>query len=219
MQTAAWLLVAALCALLFWWPVLCSPLLLLLVVRAVLFLAPGKAQAGPPRKGAGEALVVLGLQQVLCEDERQHPGGYALIARANEQIAVARQLGDDVFYPRLEFKRWDPLGYLLFGGRLTQGFEGAALAADLDQSGGAQFAVNRPDAFSSGDFAATLDERGIERLTILGLNAASNVLRTARSARKRCFKVTIVSDTVLYKSEEQKRRALRTAHREGIEVK
>lgn len=209
--------IAALVALCFFLPFWAAMLILAaLLVRVLFFVLPTSAKEGS--NGPHHALLVMDMQEALCGAEGQYKDGHKLIEAVNSQIEKAKQLGDEIVYLRQEFKPWDPLCYLSFGGRLLRGVNDTALVVGLDTSGGPQFVKTRQDAFSSPYFSNYLESKKIGSVTIVGLDAAACVLRTAQGAFRRGLSVTIVEDAVLSRSKKLKQRALSTARHEGAVI-
>ena len=144
---------------------------------------PNSPQSTPPAMKA--ALLVIDVQQGLCEGEHQAFESAHVISRINRVSAKARAAGVPVIFIQHESQT----GYLEFGTRAWQLAEGLhAEPADL------RLRKATPDSFLRTDLEATLKARGITDLIICGMHTEFCVDTTTRRALALGYSVILVAD-------------------------
>lgn len=131
------------------------------------------------------AVLVIDVQQGLCEGDGAAFDVEGVIARINSVTRKARRVGVPVFFVQHESQR----GYLEFATaawQLATGLE----AADTDQ----RIRKTTPDSFLRTELEAVLQQAGIEHLVICGMHSEFCVDTTARRALALGYPVTLVSD-------------------------
>ena len=131
------------------------------------------------------AVLVIDVQQGLCEGEGKAHDCDGLFANINCVTAQARSVGAPVIFIQHESKA----GYLEHGSvawRLADGLHVAP--EDL------RIRKTTPDAFLRTTLAAVLKERGIDHLVVCGMHTEFCVDTTTRQALAHGFPVTLVAD-------------------------
>jgi nicotinamidase-related amidase len=153
--------------------------------------------------GTRTALVVLDVQEEYTGPTARAPFPYAdsetLIERINALAKHRAASNLEVVYVKQVYS--DTLAQfvslLLLGKRGWPGSAGAQLDQRLSRSSELVLEKPRADAFSSAQFRDFIVARQIGRLELVGLDGAGCVDVTARSARARGLRVTIVQDAVV----------------------
>lgn len=139
--------------------------------------------------GKGEtmktALLVIDVQQGLCEGEGAAYGCAELIARINTVSAKARAAGVPVIFIQHE----STIGYLEYASREWQLAEG--LQAD---PGDLRIRKTTPDAFLKTRLQETLAERGVTQLAVCGMHSEFCVDTTTRKALALGYPVILLAD-------------------------
>jgi len=148
----------------------------------------------------GEVMVVIDVQEDFTSASTYDPGTVEqTLSRINALLADARDKGVPVLNIRHVFKGAyvNLLVRLLSGGR--GGARSAGLGTDqrLHLGADAEFVKHRGDAFSNPEFEKWLDQHGIGKLVIVGLDGNACVKSTADGALNRGYRVEIVDDAVL----------------------
>jgi len=144
--------------------------------------------------------------------ERQIAG---VLAAANLVLERCAADGVPVIYIRNAFRPLDPSN-LLRNRAAIAGTPGAALEPRVVQVTPAKHLLKRrPDAFSNPALGACLAESGAEELLIAGVFADACVAATARSALRRGFKVTLLTDAIGAASDAARERAFASLGRSG----
>lgn len=131
------------------------------------------------------AVVVIDVQQGLCEGDGKAFECEAIIARINALARKARSAGIPVIYVQHE----SASGYLEFGSgawQLAMGLEAAA--------GDTRIRKTTPDAFLKTDLETVLRQAGVQQLVICGMHTEFCVDTTTRRALALGFPVVLVSD-------------------------
>ncbi|PLP98318.1 cysteine hydrolase family protein [Cupriavidus pauculus] len=131
------------------------------------------------------ALIVIDVQQGLCEGDEACVDAQATIERINHVSAAARKASVPVIFVQHESKS----DYLRFGSDRWQ------LASGLDV-GDADARVRKttPDSFHRTDLAEVLQARGVSALVICGMQTDFCVDTTTRRALALGYPVTLVAD-------------------------
>lgn len=131
------------------------------------------------------AVLVIDVQQALCEGPGAVHDGPGTIARINTVTQRARAAGVPVVFIQHE----SPTGELVFqsaGWQLTRGLK--AEPAD------ARVRKTTPDSFLRTDLPAMLAAQGIEQLVVCGMHTEFCVDTTTRRALALGYPVTLVAD-------------------------
>lgn len=133
------------------------------------------------------AVLVIDVQQGLCEGEAYAAGAPQLIERINTVTAAARAAGAPVVL--VQHAAADPAD------PLHRGTPGWQLADGLHtEPGDLRVHKTTPDAFERTDLAPRLRERGIDELVVCGLQTEFCVDTTTRRALALGYPVTLVAD-------------------------
>jgi nicotinamidase-related amidase len=131
------------------------------------------------------AVLVIDVQQGLCEGEGKAHDCQGLFSNINRVTAQARSVGAPVIFIQHE----SPAGYLEYGSAAWQLADGLHVAqADL------RLRKTTPDSFLRTSLDTILKERGIDHLVICGMHSEFCVDTTTRQALARGLPVTLVSD-------------------------
>ena len=191
---------------------------------ALAFLIPGDApaQLRAPSLVGGAALLVLDLQVDFVDPAGRLPISRdqisPVLAAANRAIAAANgHLA--VAYIGNEYGFWDIPGNWFRRGAAMKNSFGSALDPLVTRIAGAPyFAKHRGDAFSNEALERFLVSNDIGRVVLAGVYADACIYCTARSAINRGYRVTVLADAVGAASDEDRRAALRSLSRLGVEV-
>jgi nicotinamidase/pyrazinamidase len=191
---------------------------------AILASIPGDApaQLRAPSLVGGAALLVLDLQVDFVDPAGRLPISRdqisPVLAAANRAIAAANgHLA--VAYIGNEYGFWDIPGNWFRRGAAMKSSFGSALDPLVTRIAGAPyFAKHRGDAFSNDALERFLVSNDIERVVLAGVYADACIYCTARSAINRGYRVTVLADAVGAASDEDRRAALRSLSRLGVEV-
>ena len=131
------------------------------------------------------AVLVIDVQQGLCEGEGAPFDCAGTITRINRVTQKARSAGVPVIFVQHE----SPADYLVHGSAAWQ------LAAGLDvQPGDIKIRKTTPDSFLRTDLEARLRALGVDEIVICGMHSEFCVDTTARKALALGFPVVLVSD-------------------------
>jgi nicotinamidase/pyrazinamidase len=180
------------------------------------------AQLRAPSLVGGAALLVLDLQVDFVDPSGRLPisrdqispvlaAANRAIADANGHLAVA--------YIGNEYGFWNIPGNWFRRGAAMKSSIGSALDSLVTRIAGAPyFAKHRGDAFSNDALERFLVSNDIGRVILAGVYADACIYCTARSAINRGYRVTVLADAVGAASDEDRRAALRSLSRLGVEV-
>lgn len=131
------------------------------------------------------AVLVIDVQQGLCEGANAAYDGEGTISHINEATRKARMAGATVIFVQHESKQ----GYLEHGSASWQ------LAHGLEvEPSDIRLRKTTPDSFLRTELEATLRAHGIEKLVICGMHTEFCVDTTTRRALALGFPVMLVSD-------------------------
>lgn len=131
------------------------------------------------------ALLVIDVQQRLCQGEEDSYDSPGLIDRINTAADRARAAGATVVFIQHEGRN----------GYLERGTDDWQLARGLRSAPSDLFiGKTTPDAFNSTPLERTLRERGVEELVVCGMHSEFCVDTTVRRALALGFPVVIVAD-------------------------
>ncbi|WP_306027105.1 cysteine hydrolase [Stappia sp. MMSF_3263] len=145
----------------------------------------------------GRALLVIDMQ----EDFTRALGKRAFdtgarddaLSRVNDLIHAAHEEGSPVIFLRQQFRDWPVrlVASLLLGGAGNPGRAGQRIDRALDTQGAHVLVKHVGDGFSNRELEWLLDEAGVGRLRLAGLDLAHCVAQTAHGARNRGYAVEI----------------------------
>jgi nicotinamidase-related amidase len=131
------------------------------------------------------AVLVIDVQQGLCEGEGKAHDCEGLVANINRITQQARSVGAPVIFIQHESNA----GYLAHGTAAWQLADGLQVArTDI------RIRKNTPDSFLRTRLETILKELGIDHLVVCGMHTEFCVDTTTRQALARGFPVTLVSD-------------------------
>lgn len=131
------------------------------------------------------ALLVIDVQQGLCEGEGRAHASDEVIARINQVAARARSAGAPVVF--IQHESVD--GYLEHGTREWQLADGLMAQAD-----DLRVRKTTPDAFLKTRLQALLEEQGVNALIVCGMHTEFCIDTTTRRALALGYPVTLVAD-------------------------
>jgi nicotinamidase/pyrazinamidase len=164
-------------------------------------------EAGVPRPGPGDALVIVDVQRdFLPGGALAVPGGDRVIAPLNRCAAHFAALG----LPVVASRDWHPADHCSFAAQggpwpphCVAGTSGAAFAETLRLPPATETISKATtaerdaySAFGGTPLEAWLRERGVRRLFVGGLATDYCVLQTVGDARERGFEVVVVEDAI-----------------------
>ncbi len=178
---------------------------LFLLVAGVMWwaMSPTRGQRIDRYAAPRQALLVVDIQEDYTGPHARKPfrDGDRIVAAANRLIENADALGLETVYIRNEFA--NPVLRAMAGGMNAPGASGTAIDARIRQVPGAPtLAKHRSDAFSNPDLDAYLRRRQVDRLWIVGLDAAYCVKSTMQGALNRGYQVTVVTDGIATESSQ-----------------
>jgi nicotinamidase/pyrazinamidase len=192
---------------------------------ALLASIPGDApaQLRTPSPVGGTALLLLDLQVDFVDPAGRLPISRdqisPVLAAANRAIAAAKSGLLAVAYIGNEYGFWDVPGNWFRRGAAMKSCFGSGLDPLVTRIAGAPyFAKHRGDAFSNDALDRFLVSNDIGRVVLAGVYADACIYCTARSAINRGYRVTVLADAVGAASDEDRRAALRSLSRLGVEV-
>ncbi|MDP2015459.1 cysteine hydrolase family protein [Hydrogenophaga sp.] len=131
------------------------------------------------------ALLIIDVQQGLCEGEGRAFESDQVIARINQLAAQARS----VYAPVVFIQHESTSGYLEHGTREWQLADGLQV-----QPGDLRVRKKTPDAFLNTDLEALLKARGVKEVIVCGMHTEFCVDTTTRRALALGYPVTLVAD-------------------------
>ena len=132
-----------------------------------------------------QALVVIDVQQGLCEGEGQAWQFAQVIDRINQVACKARQAGVPVIFVQHEGRS----GYLTHGSREWQLADGL-----VNEAQDIRVRKTTPDAFLRTDLQQRLDALGIQELVVCGMHSEFCVDTTTRRALALGYPVILLED-------------------------
>jgi len=139
----------------------------------------------------------------------------SLISHVNTLVEMAEEKGWYLIWIRSEVV--NPLLNVL-NNTLARGSKGAELDERLNTSVGQVVVKRRNDAFNRTSLDSILEEEGIGRLVVAGLDAESCVLSVIQAASNRGYPLTVYTGTVIGKEEGLMAEVLETYRDLGVEV-
>ncbi len=174
----------------------------------------------PIPKGSDQtALLVIDIQEGTTGDvsftESYQTQSEELIRNINLITDEARRRNWSVIYIRSEVV--NPLLNLL-NSTLARGSEGAALDKRLTSDSGIVVTKRKSDAFNKTELDQVLREKRVGRLVLVGLDAEHCVLSTIQAAQNRNYRVSVIREAVIAKTDAGKAEALNRFRSMGVEV-
>lgn len=197
-------------------------LMMSLLIGAAITLASCDRDEQTKPSGDTTALVLCDLQRSFLQSNGEMPVARdevdPLIKAVNAIIDAAHHRVVPVIYIRDEYSPFQFIGNLFRHGAALRYEAGSAFDPRVNSTAGVCFSKQSADAFSNEAFESYLQTTGIGRLVIAGVFADSCVLETAKSARARGYKVTIISDAVASSSNSGRDNGVRQLKDAGAEV-
>jgi nicotinamidase-related amidase len=131
------------------------------------------------------ALLIIDMQQGLCEGEGRAYASDTVIARINHVANRLREAGVPIVFIQHE----STSGYLEHGTREWQLADGLQV-----QPGDLRVRKKTPDAFLNTDLEALLKARGVEEVIVCGMHTEFCIDTTVRRALALGYPVTLVAD-------------------------
>ena len=195
-----------------------------LVVNLVIFnITASKVTEGAPienRDPERVALLVIDIQEGTTGStsitESYITQSETLIAHVNTLVADAVAKGWTIVWVRSEVT--NPLINIL-NSTMARGSIGAELDGRLDTSAGEIVVKKKNDSFANTPLDAILEEKGIGRLVIAGLDAEHCVHAAIEAAVNRGYELTVFEETVIAEEEATMAEMLETYKAKGVEVR
>lgn len=184
--------------------------------------ANSEAARRQPRERRQGALLAMDLQWDFLRAEGRLPIApqqiAGVIAAMNEALQCAARRRLEVIYITNAFASLDPLN-LLRNRAAIENSAGAILDPRVQRvAPSVHFIKRRRDAFSNRDLVVYLSERGVKELLIGGVYADACVAATTRTALRRGFNVTVLTDAVGAISDDRRERACAALARQGAKL-
>ena len=175
-----------------------------------------------PLRGPGTALVLLNYQRDYLRADGRMPvaqdqvGG--LIKATNKMIAAMKQQPSPIIYTINEFSPFQP--FIGIGQNFSaMRFEaGSALDQRVHFLGGVYFSSGEWDAFANPQFDRHLQLIGAGELVFAGPYPERAALDTVREAKRRGYKVSVISDAVASSNAQRRDAALQALKEAGATV-
>ena len=195
-----------------------------LVVNLVIFnITATKVSEGVPienRDPESVALLVIDIQEGTTGGtsitESYIKQSETFIAHVNTLVAGAPDKGWTIVWVRSEVT--NPLINIL-NSTMARGSIGAELDGRLDTAAGEVIVKKKNDSFANTPLDAILEEKGIGRLVIAGLDAEHCVLTAIEAAVNRGYQLTVIEETVIGEDEASMAEMLETYKALGVEVR
>ena len=194
-----------------------------LVVNYFMFgiIATGVSEGEPIENRDPErvALLVIDIQEgttgSISFTESSIDQSESLIADVNRLVSEAVASGWHIIWIRTEVT--NPLINVL-NSTLARGSLGAELDRRLDTSIGELVVKKRNDSFINTPLDSILEERGIGRLVVAGLDAEHCVLNAIEAAVNRGYELTVFEETVIAEDDAKMAEMLETYKAMGVEL-
>lgn len=170
------------------------------------------------------ALLLLDLQRDFLEADGRLTVGKGnaepVILSANRLLNHAAKAGWKPILIKNEFRKRDWIGNFLRNDAAIEGAAGAEIDPRVPLPAMAPtFSKSRSDAFTNPALERTLKDASIRRLVVVGVMTEACVCATVKSAIRRGFEVTVVSDGVASTKESLKQSGLKEMQRAGAGLK
>jgi len=168
------------------------------------------------------ALIVIDVQKAVTDKEDRLKFGYNrcgdCIMNINRLISYGQKHGWEIIYVIHSTPWYHLLPAAFTGFRFMQGSENVEFDERLHLAGKNIFEKIFGSALTNGKLRKLLKKNGIEKIILCGLAADACVSATARGALARSYKVTVVSDSCIAKTEERAKSAFEKLAKEEIEI-
>ncbi|OGF48880.1 MAG: hypothetical protein A2231_07710 [Candidatus Firestonebacteria bacterium RIFOXYA2_FULL_40_8] len=168
------------------------------------------------------ALIVVDVQRAVTNKEDKFKFGYNrcgdCIMNINRLIAYGQKVGWDIIYVGHSTPWYHPIHAAVTGFSFMKGSEDARFDERLQVLSNNIFHKMYGSAFSNGKLKKLLKTNGIERVMVCGLAADGSVSSTAKSALAKGYKVTVVSDSCMAKTDERAKAAYEKLAAAEIEI-
>jgi nicotinamidase-related amidase len=166
-----------------------------------------------------EAILILDVQEDFTGEHARMPvsasQASAMIDSLNKLIDHMQGSGTEIIYIGNEFSRWDPAN-LFRNFAAVRGSKGAKLDKRLHVVNNNYFSKHQGNAFTNPRLPDFLQKRGIHSVYIAGLYSEGCVSASVRGAIKTGFNVTVLTDCLASKKDQNKDRAIARFGKKGI---
>ncbi len=173
-------------------------------------------------RGTGTALMLIGDQADYLQPNGRMPVAQdqagPLIEATNAMITAARNNTTLVFYTRDEASPFQFVSNHERNDATPRLWGGSEIDPRLDAYAGPYFSKSRANAFCNDKLETWLDEQNIGRLVVGGAYANRAVEATVKSALRRKYKVTVISDAIAAGGADQRDAALNAMKDAGATV-
>ena len=198
--------------------------IVILIVNLLVFnITASKVTEGEPIKNRDPeqvALLVIDIQEGTT-GEASVTKNYirqseSLITHVNSLVAEARAKGWTLIWVRSEVT--NPLINIL-NSSMARGSVGAELDRRLDASTGLVVVKKKNDSFASTPLDEYLEEKGVGRLVVAGLDAEHCILTAIQAAANRGYQLAVYEETVIAEDEASMPELLETYKELGVELR
>ncbi len=196
-------------------------ILILVINYVVINIISTKVTEGTPinTSGSGQtALLVIDVQEgttgVTSTTESYQKQSDGLIRNLNQMVKEARDKNWTVVYIQSEIA--NPLINIL-NNSMARGSVGATLDKRLDVNSDLIVTKRRSDSFSHTNLDQILEENQVEKLVVVGLDAAHCVNSTIQAALNRGYEVAVIPDGIIAGEEAVKERMMGEFRDMGVE--
>jgi len=140
----------------------------------------------------------------------------SLIANVNMLVAYAKEKGWPIVWVRSEVT--NPLINIL-NSTMARGSVGAELDRRLDNSSGQVVVKKKNDSFANTPLDSILEEQGIGRLVVAGLDAEHCVLAAIQAASNRNYELIVFKECVIAEDEASMAEMLETYKELDVELR
>ena len=196
----------------------------ILIVNLVIFnITASKVSEGVPienRDPERVALLVIDIQEGTTGStsitDSYISQSESLIANVNKLVADALEKGWSIFWIRSEVT--NPLINIL-NSTMARGSVGAELDGRLDTFTGQVVVKKKNDSFANTPLDSILEEQGVGRLVVAGLDAEHCVLTAIQAAANRGYQITVFEETVIAEDEVAMAEMLEAYKEFGVELR
>ncbi|MFH1075012.1 MAG: isochorismatase family cysteine hydrolase [Candidatus Firestonebacteria bacterium] len=168
------------------------------------------------------ALIVVDVQRAATNKEDRLKFGYNrcgdCIMNINRLIAYGQRMGWDIIYVAHSTPWYYPIHAAFTGFMFMKGSANVRFDERLQVIGSNRFEKTVGSALTNGKLKKLLKKNGIEKVMVCGFAADTCVSSTARSALARGYKVTVVSDSCIARTDEKAKTAFEKLLAEDIEI-
>lgn len=198
-------------------------IVVILLYFTYLYFNISKVSEGTPIQAyeqPNSALLVIDVQEGTTGDLSEYPElkeqSQELIENINQLIQRAEMLKYPVIYITQETTNW--LLNAATNYALARGEPGAEIDYRVMVVSENIFPKESMDAFSNPDLDEYLRKNQVDHLYITGLDAAGCAMKTTLGALNRGYKVSLVQNALISKSEEKKQEALAELESKGAKL-